>query len=243
MKRDMELVRVILLDIEEFDGQNGFMTYDDFYYDGIAETEKQRIRHHLDIMKEAGLIKMGGPDGPSGDVLRSTMERIDQLRSAIVETAQKGVEECVTVVKDAHEAYRRDIHPHLQRDFQEGYDQLRYFNDQIESFFTELGQGLKQMVRDFGAVGGALVDTTKQLAADAVMAKTAASMSGLEKTATRASSDKAVLGVTWAGYDLLDKVRDPADWERVKDASVETIMEAGKTQPKTGAHRVPVHQP
>ena len=73
MKRDMELVRVILLDIEEFDGPNGFMTYDDFYYDGIAETEKQRIRHHLDIMKEAGLIKMGGPDGPTGDVLRSTM--------------------------------------------------------------------------------------------------------------------------------------------------------------------------
>lgn len=243
MKRDMELVRAILLDIEEFDGQNGFMTYDDFYDDGITETEKQHIRHHLDIMKEAGLIKMGGPDGPTGDVLRSTMERIDQLRSTLVETAQKGIEECATVVRDAHEAYRRDIHPHLHRDFQEGYEQLRYFNDRIENFFTELGQGLKQMVRDFGSVGGALVDTTTELVADAVKAKTAASMSGLERTAARAGSDKAILGVTWAGYDLLDKVRDPADWERVKGASVEVIMGADKTQPPKDASRAPAYQP
>lgn len=227
MKRDMELVRVILLDIEEFDGPKGFMTYDDFYYENITDAEKRRIRHHLDIMTEAGLIKMGGPDGPSADVLRGTMSRISQLRDTLLETAQKGAGECVAVVKDAHEAYRRDIHPHLQRDFQEGYDQLRYFHDRTEAFFSELGQGLKQMGRDFGAVGGALVDTTKQIFADAV--------SGLERAAARATSDKAILGVTWAGYDLLDKVRDPADWERARELPPEQLMPPRAESTKTVA--------
>lgn len=216
MKRDMELVRVILLDIEEFDGPDGFMTYDDFYYENITDAEKRRIRHHLDIMTEAGLIKMGGPDGPSADVLHNTMSRVNQLRSTLIETAQKGAGECVAVVKDAHDAYRRDIHPHLQRDFQEGYDQLLYYHDRTEAFFSELGQGLKQMGRDFGAIGGALVDTTKQIFTDAV--------SGLERAAARAASDKAVLGVTWDGYDLLDKMRDPDDWERMREFPAEQIM-------------------
>lgn len=235
MKRDMELVRAILMDIEEFEGPNGFMTYEDFFYDDIADAEKRRIRHHLDIMSEAGLISVGGPDGPSSDALNKTMTSVRQLRDQLAGVALKGASECSAVVRDAHEAYRRDIHPHLQRDFQEGYEQIRYFHERTEAFFTELGQGLRQMGRDFGAVGSVFVDATKQLVADAV--------AGLERAAARASSDKAVHGLSWSGYDLLDKVRDPADWERVKDSSVETLMEAGKSRPAPAEHRVLSHQP